>query len=167
MAKTEPQKRQLNYKNFDDMMADVRTLHSGGYSRHGSWTLGQACGHVAEWMRFPLDGFPKPPLPMRGIFWFMRTTGMAKRMANKILAEGFTGGMPTAPDTVPDAEQLTDEQGVERLRQMVERVQAFDGELISSPLFGPMDKETHVKVSLLHAAHHLGYLEPKTSQAEA
>ena len=101
MAKPEPQKRELKFANLDEMMADARALQSGGYTGHGNWTLGQACGHVSEWMRFPLDGFPKPPLPIRMAFGALKVTGMAKRMARKILAEGFKGGMPTAPETVP------------------------------------------------------------------
>ena len=86
---------------------------------------------------------------------------VAPGMKRKILAEGFKGGMPTAPQTVPAADSITDQQGVDKLKQTVDRLQAWDKELIPSPLFGPMDKDTQVKVSLLHAEHHFGYLEPK------
>jgi len=160
MAKPEPKKRQLKYQSFDEMLEDVESLQRDGYVSHGNWTLGQACGHVADWMRFPMDGFPKPPLPMRAMFWLMKVT-VAPGMKRKILAEGFKGGMPTAPQTVPAADSITDQHGVDKLKQTVERLQAWDKELIPSPLFGPMDKDTQVKVSLLHAEHHFGFLEPK------
>jgi hypothetical protein len=161
MARPEPKKRPLEYEDLDAMMADVCTLQTAGYISHGNWTLGQACGHVAEWMRFPLDGFPNPPLPLRLIFRVMKTTGMAGRMARKILEEGFRGGMPAAPETVPDVHSISDEQGIEKLQQVVDRVRNFEGALHPSPLFGQMDMATHIKVSLLHAAHHFGYLEPR------
>ena len=159
MAKQEPKKRQLKFQNFDEMLADIDHLHQGGYVSHGNWTLGQACGHLADWMRFPIDGFPRPPLPMRVIFWIMKVT-VGPGMKRKILAEGFRGGMPTAPETVPDAAGFTDEQGITKLRETIGRVESFDGDLLPSPLFGAMDMETLKKVSLLHADHHLGYLEP-------
>lgn len=160
MAKPEPKKRQLTYNSFDEMMADVNLLLDHGYISNGNWTLAQACGHVADWMRFPLDGYPTPPFFMRVIFWMMKVT-VGPGMKKKILAEGFKGGMPTAPETVPKPDALSDQQAVEQLQQTVDRVRAYNGVLLPSPLFGESDKATHEKVSLLHAAHHFGYLEPK------
>ena len=142
------------------MLGEARRLLEQGYVRRGNWSLGQACSHIADWMRFPLDGFPRPPLPMRVVFWIMKHT-VAPGMKRKILAEGFRGGMPTAPETVPGENELTDEQGVQKLQQTVDRLASYTGSLHPSPLFGPMDKATLIKVSLLHAAHHLSYLEPK------
>lgn len=158
MTKIEPKKRQLSFANFDEMMAEIRSLDKNGYRSNGKWTLAQTCGHLSDWMRFPMDGFPVPPLPMRMIFWAMKVT-VGPGMKRKILAGGFKGGMPTAPETVPQPGAMTDQQGIELLQKTIDRLNAFDGELLPSPLFGPMDKETLIKVSLLHAAHHLGYLE--------
>jgi hypothetical protein len=158
--KTEPKKRQLKYQNFDEMMADVNSLLGNGYVSNGNWTLAQACGHVSDWMRFPIDGYPTPPLFMRVIFWIMKVTA-GPGMKRKILAEGFKGGLPTAPETVPKPNAMSDRQAVDQLQKTVDRVLAYDGELLPSPLFGKTDKETHIKVSLLHAEHHFGYLEPK------
>ncbi len=160
MAKPEPDKRSLAFANFEEMMAEVHLLLEGGYRSNGNWSLAQACIHIADWMRFPIDGFPKPPLPMRMLFWVMKMT-VGPGMKRKILAEGFTGGMPTAPETVPEPDSLTDSEAVELLQQTVDRLAAHDGDFLPSPLFGSMDEETLTKVSLLHAAHHLGYLEPK------
>lgn len=158
MTKTKPIRRDLSFDNFDEMMAEVRSLHSNGYTSRGNWTLAQACGHLSDWMRFPMDGFPVPPLPMRMIFWAMKVT-VGPGMKKKILAGGFKPGMPTAPDTVPKPDAMSDQEAIETLQGTIDRLQEFDDELLPSPLFGPMDKETLEKVSLLHAAHHLGFLE--------
>lgn len=160
MTKTEPKKRPLHFDGFDDVMRDVYSLKDNGYTSNGNWTLAQTCGHVADWMTYPMDGFPKAPFFMRPLFWLMKVT-VGPGMKRKILAEGFKGGMPTAPQSVPEPDALSDAEGVQRLQEAIERVNNHTGELIPSPLFGPMDKETLVKVSLLHAEHHLGYLEPK------
>ena len=160
MAKPEPKKRQLKFHDLDEMMADVRSLKENGYTSHGNWTLGQCCGHLAHWMRYPMDGYPVAPLPIRMIFWAMKKT-VVPGMRRKILAEGFKGGMMTAPESVPQQDETTDQQGIDQLQKVVDRLIAFEGELLPSPLFGEVDKQMQVKVSLLHAELHLGYLEPK------
>jgi len=154
--------REIEYASLSEMLADVESMLANGYVSHGNWSLGQASGHVAEWMSYPIDGFPKPPWFMRAIFGVMKATGMCQRMANKILAEGFKPGMPTAPDTVPDSE-CDDREGVAKLRRVVNQTEQFSGELHLSPLFGKIDMATHVRVSLLHAQHHFGYLKPNQS----
>jgi len=160
MAKPELTKRSLKYEHTDAMLGDVRSLLEAGYLSHGNWTLGQACGHVADWMRYPIDGFPRPPLPIRLLLWTMKHT-IGPSMKRKILAEGFSGGMATAPQSVPDAAHFSDQQGLEKLQQTVEHVAAYDGPFHPSPLFGEMDKAMLITITLLHAEHHLGYLEPK------
>jgi hypothetical protein len=160
MAKPKPNKRQLKFNNTDELMAEVRSLNENGYLSNGNWTLGQTCGHLANWMRYPLDGYPVAPPPIRAIFWVMKKT-VGPGMKRKILAEGFKGGMMTAPESVPQPDELSDQQGVDQLQEVVDRVNAYDRELLPSPLFGEMDKPMHVTVTLLHAEHHLGYLEPK------
>jgi hypothetical protein len=160
MAKTEPKKRKLKFSSLDDMMAEVRSLKQNGYLSNGNWTLGQCCGHIAAWMSYPLDGFPVPPLAVRMMFWVMKKT-VVPGMKRKILAEGFKGGTMTAPESVPKQDETSDQMGIEQLQKAVDRVNAHEGSLHPSPLFGEMDKAMHIKVSLLHAEHHLGYLEPK------
>lgn len=158
--KNEPNKRQLKFNDFDALIHEVHFLNEVGYESNGKWTLAQCCGHLADWMRFPIDGFPTPPFFMRPIFWLMKVS-MGDRMKENILANGFKGGMPTAPETVPEPDEMTDQQAIDLLQNTINRVNAHQGELLPSPLFGPMDKETLLKVTLLHAEHHLGYLEPR------
>lgn len=160
MGKTNARAREIRYQDLDEMMADVDNLLSGGYDKHGNWTLGQATGHVADWARFPMDGFPTPPAPLRLVFWTLRKLGIAEKMATKIKAEGFKPGMSTAPQTVP-AQDAPDSEGVEKLRAVVAQLKQHSGPLHESPLFGEMDTQTHGQVTLLHAAHHFGYFTAK------
>ncbi|MDG1873605.1 MAG: DUF1569 domain-containing protein [Mariniblastus sp.] len=160
MSKPKPQKRKLKFSDYDEMMVEVQALAESGYVSNGNWNLGQASSHVADWMLFPLDGFPVPPLPIRIMFWFMKKT-VVPGMKRKILAEGFKGGVMTAPETVAGSDEYSDQQGQEKLRAAVDRVSSHTGSLYPSPLFGEMDMAMHHKVSLLHAEHHFGYLQPK------
>jgi hypothetical protein len=160
MSKNEPQKRLLKFADFEQLNDDIETLLSTGYQANGNWNLAQTLTHIANWMRYPLDGFPKPPIFIQPIFWLMKVT-VGGRIKRQILAEGFKGGMPTAPQSVPTADEKSDQEAFEFLKQTIDRVNNHNGDLIPSPLFGPMDKATLVTVTLLHAEHHLGYLEPR------
>lgn len=153
-------KRFPKFADFDAMMADVNELAKNGYEQFGNWNLGQACSHIADWMLFPIDGFPVPPLPIRAVFWVMKKT-VVPGMKKKILANGFDCGMMTAPETVAKPDQYSDQQGLEKLQNAVDRMKGHNGPLHASPLFGEMDKEMTIKVALLHAEHHLGYLSAK------
>lgn len=156
----EPNKRPLKFQSFDDLFAEIDRLIELGYVSQGNWNLAQTCGHLENWMRYPVDGFPVPPIWLRPIFWMMKVT-IGQRMKRKILAEGFKGGVPTAPESVPSLDAQSDQQAASQFRETANRVLAHQGNLNPSPLFGPMDLETLKTVTLLHAEHHLGYLVPK------
>jgi hypothetical protein len=155
----EPARRALDFRDFDAVVRDAESLAAGGYDRAGHWDLGQVCGHLADWLGFPLDGFPRPPWPVRLLLWFVRhTTG--RRMLRRVLAQReMPAGRPTIRETVPAPGG--DEAGVERLRQAVARVRAHPGPLRPSPLFGEMDREAWTQLQLIHCAHHLSFLTPK------
>src|ERR1700734_1371701 len=95
------QRRQLVFQNLDEVAADVDNLHAEGYVKTGNWDLAQVCGHLAEWMRFPLDGFPKPGCLIGSMLWMMKAT-LGKGWKGKIPSTGqMPAGKPTMPETVP------------------------------------------------------------------
>jgi hypothetical protein len=153
-------RREVHFKTLDDVIGEVLRLQKNGYRSLGNWTLGQACFHLAEWARFPMDGFPKPPFFIRAIFGAMKMFGQVEKMKRGILANGFKPGLPTAPQTAPKADEVTDAAGVQKLQEVIERMKKWQGPLHPSPLFGNMDPELWTKVTLLHCEHHLGYIAP-------
>jgi hypothetical protein len=153
------ERRRLSFATLDDVAADAENLLAKGYDKAGNWDLAQVAGHVAEWMRYPIEGFPKPPLFVRPLLWLMKATA-GKKMRDRILAEGFSPGGPTMPATVPPPGGNAAE-AVARLRSVVERFKAYTGAVHPSPLFGAMTKETALALQLKHAAHHLSFLIPK------
>ena len=156
----QPQPRTLSFNDLDEVLTDVRALHAAGYTAVGNWDLAQACGHLNDWMRFPMDGFPRAPLAMRMMLGLLRIT-MGRRMLRKILADGsMKRGAPTMPETVPEHGGDQD-AAVKQLCATIERWQSFDGPYHTSPLFGDMDRETATRLQLIHCAHHLSLLLPK------
>jgi hypothetical protein len=68
------QRRALKFTRLGDALADVDSLHKDGYERVGNWDLAQTCDHLTQWMVYPLDGYPKAPLPIRVMLAAMRVT---------------------------------------------------------------------------------------------
>jgi hypothetical protein len=157
---TKPERRKLSFATLDDVVRDAETLQAQGYEKVGNWDLAQVCLHLADWMGFPLDGFPKPPLPIRFMLWGLRNT-IGKKMFHKYLAEGMPAGKPTMPQTVHQPGTDTG-IAVAKLKAAAERFAAHTGPIHPSPLFGAMNKDEALRLQLVHCAHHLSFLVPKT-----
>ncbi len=154
-------RRQLRFASFDEVVRDAERLLATGYDRAGKWDLAQCCGHLSEWFRYQLDGYPPTPLLLRPVTWMMRNT-FAPAVARKAFERGETkAGMPTIPQSVPAAGG-DEAAAVAGLKATIERWAAHAGPLHPSPLFGEMSKDEWVKGHLLHAAHHLSFLVPRS-----
>lgn len=158
-AATKPERRKLTFATLDEMVADAENLLAKGYHKAGNWDLAQVCSHLTEWLRFPIDGFPKIPLVLRPVAWLMRAT-VGKSMRAKIMTEGFPAGGRTMPQTV-FAAGGDETAAVAKLKETARRFQTYSGAIHPSPLFGAMTKDEALLLQLKHCAHHLGFLVPK------
>jgi hypothetical protein len=156
-----PQRRPLRFNDLDEVVQDAESLLTRGYDKAGNWNLAQVCGHLAEWLRFPVEGFPKAPAPIRAVFWVLRKTVGRKKLLTYITTGSFPAGKPTMPETVPPAGG-DPREAIEKLKTGVDRLKAHTGPIVPSPLFGPMTKDEAVRMQLVHAAHHLSFLVPKS-----
>lgn len=152
-------RRQLKFETLAEVVRDAQNLLANGYDRAGNWDLAQCANHLAFWMTCPIDGFGKGPVPVRMFLWIARNTVGPKQL-KKVLANGFPPGGPTDPRSVTSAGGDA-EEAVAKLTTAAARFAAYDGPIVPSPFFGPMDKETALKLQLVHSAHHLSFLVPK------
>lgn len=155
-----PPCRELDYHDWDDLLRDLDTLQRQGYDKAGNWSLGQVCAHLNDWMRFPLDGFPKPPFPVRVLLWTLKTT-IGKSQLRKILTtRRMPQNGPTMRETV-HAPETDEAKAVDDLRATIARFRADEAPLHPSPLFGEMDRAMWTQLQLVHCAHHLRFLIPR------
>jgi len=152
-------RRALDFDQLDQVAAEVRHLHESGYQLHGNWNLAQICGHLNEWMRFPLDGYPPLAWPMRWAMPLVRLT-IGRRMGRQILrGTPMRRGVPTLASTVPEPDR-DEALAVEQLCDTITRLRDHSGPLHRSPVFGDMDRESTIRLQLVHSAHHLRFLVP-------
>ena len=153
-------RRDLRFENLGQVVEEATRLLNRGYVPNGSWTLGQVCGHCANWLSYPMDGFPAPGFPINLMLWIAKNT-IGKNSLKKILESGMMKpGQPTMPLSVPKADEAEDRVQVERLKDTIERFQNFNDDFDDSPLFGAMDKDTLTRLNLIHMSHHFSFLQP-------
>ncbi|MBA4188162.1 MAG: hypothetical protein C0467_09110 [Planctomycetaceae bacterium] len=153
------ERRKLSFATLDEVVADAENLLANGYDRAGNWDLGQVAGHLANWLSYPVEGFPKFPLVFWPILWLMRVT-TGKVLLREYLAEGMPSGKPTLRMTVPKSGG-DPKVAVAKLNAAATKFAAHTGPIHPSPLFGAMNKDTAVRLQLRHCEHHLSFLIPK------
>ena len=153
-------RRQLDFHSFDEVLADIDKLRTGGYDMAGKWDLAQCCGHLSTWMNFAVDGVPKAPLPIRMMLWMLRHTVGKKKLWSVITTRKMKTGAPTFNQTVPTAGGDAD-GAVQGLKQSIERFRGHAGEYRPSPLFGQLTREQAAQLQLVHCGHHLSFLVPR------
>jgi Protein of unknown function (DUF1569) len=157
----DPRRRTPEFRELDDVMRDVDALASGGYDRVGNWDLSQICGHIAQWMSYSVKGYPRGPAPIRLMMALLRVT-IGKSLLRKTLSSGFMdAGAPTLKQTIPAATS-DPTPAINELRRVIEDFKSHKGDYQVSPFFGPMTREQMTRLQLIHCAHHLSFLKPKT-----
>lgn len=151
-------RRPLWFERLDDILTEANRLaaaeQGGTLVQNGNWTLGQILGHLAGWMNFAFDGYPREihaPLPVRLIL---------KLFQKRILTGGMMAGVKirgTKDGTVANEIIPTDE-GLRRLGPAIERLKA-QSPVILNPAFGHLTHDEWIALNLRHAELHLGFLD--------
>ena len=145
-------KRAIRFQTFDDVVADVEALRSGGYERLGNWTLEQMCFHMRSPIPQPLkavstDSEPVVQQAVIDRFQYYVDHGHP--------APGFTAPPGSEPPAQPDAHVIDD--FIARLRS----ADAFDGAYVDLGPRGPIPAGLYKPFLLAHCGHHLGFLLPR------
>jgi hypothetical protein len=151
------ERRTLRLPTYDAVLADAESLLASGYDRAGTWSLGQACHHLAAAMERSLDGFPsRLPWPVRLLArWFVLGRMLRHRVFRRTIA---------APPYMQPPAAADDRAGLGRLRAAVERLKGHAGPLQPSPIFGRLSPEQWREVHLWHCEHHLSFLLPRPTE---
>ncbi len=78
-------RRKLDYKSFDELLADADRLSSGDVKTLGNWSPGQIFQHLANAYNGSIDGLPG------GFPWFIRA--MARMFKKKLIGGPMPAGI--------------------------------------------------------------------------
>ena len=144
-------RRQLHFDTLDDVLQDAELLLLNGYRRVGNWSLGRICYHLGNALNYSRDGFPvmKP--------WFTRQVARTLCL-RRILARKVTRLRFPAP--IPTDYEGTDQEGVRRLREGLERFHQPDLHFAEHTILGTLTPAQWLQFHLWHCEHHFSFLIP-------
>jgi hypothetical protein len=148
------QVRTLELRDFNNVAAELERLHKDGYDKVGSWDLAQVCDHLRYFVEGSLDGHPyKVP-------WLLKVL-LGRLVLNRILKQRrMKAGGPTPQKPLPSAGG-DEAAAILALKQVLQRLEAHQGELHASPFFGYLTPQQWRDLHLIHCGHHLAYLNPR------
>ncbi len=150
--------RDLKFDTVAACLAELDRIQAaheaGNLSAKGNWTVGQNMAHLAAWIEYGYVGYPMkaPPFFVR---WVL------KRMFRKLLKAGkMPSGqnIPGVEDGTFGQEEMEALAGIERFRAALMKMQS-EPAVHDSPAFGKMSDENRIRLNLMHAQLHLGFLD--------
>jgi hypothetical protein len=153
------QHRKLSLSSLCELDAALerieRAYREGNLEATGKWTPGQILNHLAAWIEYGYEGYPRelrpPPLALRLLLRMGR-----KRFMSRPLPVGFR--IPGAAEGTFGTDVVPFEEGMTRLRRNLERLVGGEAPKFASPAFGPLTHGEAVQMTLRHAELHLGFL---------
>lgn len=150
-------RRRLRFRDFDEMLTDVRQLQYAPHRQLGNWSLAQIVKHLGRVMHGSIDGSREPaqfPLLSRiaGRF-FLRPF-----LLNVAVPAGIRPPAAVRSEFMFDHAEFDEslgwlESGVERLGKEPHRV--------VHPLLGRLTPTQWNKFHMRHSEMHLGFIVPK------
>ncbi len=151
-------RRMLRFGTVDDMIAEARRIveaeKAGRLTRLGNWTVGQNLSHIAAFMDYGYEGFPRavssPPWYVKLMFKVMRGRFINKGFPQGLFIPGVEGGTTGVDDVASEVALARFEKSARRL--------ASQPPPIPSPAMGPIPHAQTIQFGLRHAELHLGFL---------
>jgi hypothetical protein len=153
-------RRTLHFHQLDEIVADAEHALTRGYRAVGKWSLGQVASHLAILMELSLDGFP---------FQMPRSFQVMGRLLRPLfLRQSPPAGikMPVqARGMLKPSDDVSDEAGVQRLREAVSRLH-HESQRHPSPILGQLTKAQWDRFHCRHAELHLSFIVPHPDRDE-
>lgn len=152
------QHRELHFANVADCLRELERIEAahdaGALVTTGNWTAGENLSHLAAWIEYGYDGYPikSPPFFVR---WMLKR-GLKRMLAKGKMSPGVK--IPGIAGGTVGQEQMETKAALERFRAALARMQS-EPTIHHSPAFGKLSDEDRIKLNLVHAQLHLGFLD--------
>jgi Protein of unknown function (DUF1569) len=150
-------RRQLDFRTWPDVLADIDHLHRAHYDRLGNWDLSQTLEHVGEGLRTALRGNDH-----QGPWIIRRFLGplLLKRIVQQ---RRMKAGIKVPQWWLPGPGH-DESAAVDQFRSEVTAFQQLSTPPFPHPFFGLLTKKQWEDLVLIHAAHHLSFLIPRDAE---
>ena len=153
---SEPERRELNFANMEDVTADIEKLAGGEVRTVGKQSFSAIVRHLAIANEMINGKLTPPKLP-----WYMRLAMPFLR--NSIFNGPVKPGFKLPSDQMQTffwpEEPIEVSEAVARFKSSVDQYKS-QGPPNRHPLFGPGEPEVIDKMLLKHAAMHLSFVHP-------
>jgi hypothetical protein len=139
----------------EELAAIEAAGRAGRLDHTGNWTPGEILDHVAKAWEFSIDGFPRD-VRIPWYFKLMARAMKGRMTSGKTLPAGFRLGKDA--DFFLPVPRTSLEDGLARLRKVLDRIDAGTRCTVPSPAFGAMTHDEWMRLHLGHAQLHLGFV---------
>lgn len=148
------QRRQLDFRSWGDVFADIDHLARTGYDRAGNWELSQIVDHVGEGLRTALRGTEHRAA------WIIRKMIGPMILKRMLRQRGMKAGIKVPQWWLPGPAH-DESAAVAQFHSTVDAFQKMTSVPFPHPFFGALTKTQWNDLALIHAAHHLSFLLPR------
>ena len=153
-------RRRLDFTSWPDVLKDIDHLRSSGYDRAGNWELSQIVDHVGEGLRTALHGIDhQGPWIVRKLF--------GPLILKRILSQRRMKAGIKVPKWWLPGPAHDESAAIDKFRGEIAAFEKLSTQPCPHPFFGPMTHRQWQDLVLIHAAHHLSFLVPRDSRADA
>ncbi len=156
MATATLQRRHLDFKTWPELLADIDHLRQAHYDRAGNWDLSQILEHVGEGLRTALHGIDHQAT------WIIRRF-IGPLILKRILSQRRMKAGIKVPQWWLPGPSHDESAAVDQFHAQVSAFQGLTTTPFPHPFFGPMTKQQWNDLVLVHAAHHLSFLIPRST----
>ena len=154
---SEPNRREISFSSWDEVIADIEALASSEHETTGGHSFGKIVQHLATTNEMVVGNITPPKLP-----WYMRLA--MPLVKNGILNQPVKAGFKL-PNTAMEEffwskTEVDPKEAIENLRASV-KAYRDKGPLAVHPIFGKTTREQVDNLTLSHAAMHLSFVRSR------
>jgi len=143
-------RRSIDFRSFQQFRDDVVSISQGSYTRAGTWSLAEVADHLSRALEMSMDGtIAKAPVVLRLMSPAIKRVILFRRK----MPAGVKAPVGLIPESTP-----ADAPAVAKLLADIDRYTQFNQPLKPSPLFGHLTRDEWDQIHLIHASHHLSFL---------
>jgi len=149
-------RRELRFKNFNDIRQELTSLEKGPVVTTGSWSYFQILEHCRKALEGSMKGIQREMS-----WWKMNVKGPLFYW--KVSRDGFvpTGLGSPLKGTPVERIEGDEKAALEQLRKALDEFERFEGPFSTHPYLGKLNKKQWLLFHSLHLANHLGHARLK------